>query len=667
MNEVTPPALGPDPLEPTLHPNALEPIEEQPPLVSAASEAASEDFIYLADAPDSQAPAQDMLLAAAAALLANGQAQTPITLGLFGGPGSGKTSALGFLIETASAQAEAAGSRLIAVSIDAADAADEPDTHIAARIYDALTAQSDTGRAPSLAREAVASIRDVHAVARAAADRLAEMREHLETERRSLESVAGRRARLAETVLFETPGSRVDSYARAHRAKIEARLRAFGFDGDLVAVWKELVREMAERNPLEKVGACAQALWAYRGQGRFLVFAILFAVIAWGLGAAQASRAGWIGWMKGNGGGQIGALAAWIDAHASLIGTLEGLAVLIAVLCLVADVVRAARFLNPIFRGATFLKSDLDARRRDLDALLAHQTRRVDLVTREVEAQARRAEDAERRAEGPRAATSRSEELRAFYGDDDKTAQARSRFACEFLDSFERILVRDGATAPRILVALDGFEALPPERAVAVLQTAGRLVTRRGFAAVFALDEARSERAFGADASARLARLVQIPLQLEADSELTAEPGVESVATANGTPSSRFDAALSAKEIALLRALAPYAGRRPRDAKRFLNAYRLARVALGDADDRDAGAIAIAVLSAMRAFGADAAASAMSERQGDAALEVAARCGFPVTENALDRVQPVASRLCFRAEARLQGVSVPAPLANSSP
>jgi KAP family P-loop domain len=591
----------------------------------------SEDFVYLADVPDPRACVQDSALLAAAELLAHPQAQTPISIGLLGAPGSGKTSSLTFLVEAASQRAQAAGAALAPVWIDAGEAGDEPETLVAAHIYDALTASPQAnGRLGSLAREAVASLRDVHAVAREAADRLAEMRQSLETERSSLESVAGRRARLAETVLFETPGSRVDSYARAHRAKIEARLRSFGFEGDLLAVWKELVREMAERNPFEKIGACAQTLWGYRGQGKLLAFAVLLAVLAWGFGEAGATSASWIGWMKGNGGGPIGGLANWLDAHSALFGSLQAAAVVIAILCLAIDFVRAGRFLNPIFRGAFFLKNDLDARRRDLDALLAHQTRRVDLVTREVEAQARRAEEAERLAQGPRAAISRSEELQAFYGGDQNSPHARDRFAREFVKSLERVFAREGAGAPRVLVAIDGFEALSVERAAAFMQATARLLSRPGFVAIYAVDDDRFAQAFGAEAQGRWGRIFQIPLRV-APTPDSADGRVDANAVQRN-----FGAPLSAAEIALLRALAPFAGSGPRDVKRFANIYRLARAAAA-ADASEAGALAVSILGASGALDSGSEVS-------QSIAEAAARAGFPLTQPALARFEPLAAR-----------------------
>ena len=53
----------------------------------------------------------------------------------------------------------------------------------------------------------------------------------LEAERSQRDEVEAKRARLADTLAFETPGSRIDVFARARRGTIEAQLRRFGLAG----------------------------------------------------------------------------------------------------------------------------------------------------------------------------------------------------------------------------------------------------------------------------------------------------------------------------------------------------------------------------------------------------------------------------------------------------
>jgi hypothetical protein len=555
--------------------------------------------LFEPDRPDPDAWISDPLVEAAAELVSKADAATPISLAFLGGPGAGKSSALARFSERAGALASEQGVRLETVRVEAADSPDEPDLSIAASIYEALAHSEEAGgRLASAAREAAASLQDAHAVAREAADRLAELRQTSEAERANLESLSGRRARLAETVLFETPGSRVDSFARAHRVRIESRLRAFGFEGDLLATWKEFVREMAERNPLSKAAASLQALWAYRGQGRLLALTILFALLAWGFDVAGATRASWVGSVGSN-------VGAWVGAHGGAFATATLVCAVAAALCFAFDVVRAARFLNPIYRGATLLAGDIEGRRRDLDALIAHQTRRVDLKAKEVEAQGRRAEEAERRAQGPRAAVSHLEELRAFYGDSEQTPAARARFARGFLASLERVIRRDAPDA-RLLVLVDGLETLAGERVGAFLAAAGRLLARPGFIAAFALDDRR----LVPDASSLaepIERAIALPIRVD-----VAGRGFEG-------PPRGFAQAPDEAERRLLQDLAPLAGD-PRRARRFANAYRLARASL-PAEAAGYGALALTLLDTVRGEALDSA-------EAVAARQALAQAGF---------------------------------------
>jgi len=619
---------------------------------TSASSMAGQAFVYGADVPSPALRGDDPVLAAVAELAVHMKAQTPITIALLGGPGSGKSSALAEIVNEALAiagDAEGAAEsslrpRLALVRIEAADGAQEPAPYVASRVYEALVANGAEAPFASFAREALASLQDVHAVAREAADHLSYAREKLEGERRTLEDVAGRRARLAETVLA-TPGSRVDSYGRANRSKIEAGLRAFGFEGDLIDAWKEFVRENAQRNGLERLAFCARALWAYRGQTRLMALALVFVLAAWGVSAAEAARPIWVEWMKTNGGAAIGALGGWLDAHASLLSTLAVAAGAIALLCLLVDVWRATRFLNPIFRATALLNMDLEARRRNLDALIDHHTRRVDLLVKEVDAQTRRADEAERRAEGPASSVSPSDDLLAFYGANDGGPQARARFAGEFLDALERIMARSRGEAPRLLVTVDGFERLAPREAAAFAETTGRLLARAGVVVIFSMDEARIAAGFGEEFRVQFARLVQIPVQIAPDSaqqenwiagllnDEQSEPRRQVAA-----PSLAFGSPLSEKETALLKSLAPFVADNPREARRFVNLYHFAR-ACAPTDDANQAALALALVC-----------GECDEDVARGARERAAHAiGAPISEEALASVRALVARLRAKA------------------
>ena len=113
-------------------------------------------------------------------------------------------------------------------------------------------------------------MRDPHVAAREANERLSEARRRLDAERQALHDLDGRRAKLADTVLFELAGTHVNTYARVNRSRIEARLRAFGFtQGDPLDTYRDLVRNVAETGGASgRIATFFKALWAYRGQTR---------------------------------------------------------------------------------------------------------------------------------------------------------------------------------------------------------------------------------------------------------------------------------------------------------------------------------------------------------------------------------------------------------------
>ena len=135
----------------------------------------------------------------------------------------------------------------------------------------------------ALAHEAAQAVRDPHVAAREAAERVSEARHRLHAERQILHDLDGRRAKLAETVLYETAGSQVDAYARVNRSKIEARLRSFGFtQPDPLDAYRDLVRDVAEAGQAGRFSVFLRALWAYRGQTKLLVAAVILFLAAWG-------------------------------------------------------------------------------------------------------------------------------------------------------------------------------------------------------------------------------------------------------------------------------------------------------------------------------------------------------------------------------------------------
>ncbi|MDB5649631.1 MAG: hypothetical protein JWL62_1151, partial [Hyphomicrobiales bacterium] len=462
----------PEPAAPELRPLGPVPAASVAPPLSIDPPAATEVTFVTATlaatpfyTPDTSAAVEplgsDEPLAAVAELAAHAGTQGPLTIGLFGKPGAGKTTALERLCAGVEALAEGARklgaaspfvSRLAVVRIDATRCEGEPSTAIANEIHHALS--SGAGQAYStLATEAAHAVRDPAIVARELNEKLADARLRLDVERRALQEFDGRRAKLAETILYETPGSRVDAYARANRGRIESRLRAFGFSGEPVANYKDLVRDLAESSgATSRVGAFLHALWGFKGQTRLIVFAVFFLLSAWVFGLTQTNGPGWLEWLNLNGGERMAPITGWLSGHLDAIGSLRTLAILIALACLALNVWRAARFTMPVLRGVSLLRADQDARNRDISGLLALQTRRVETISSEADALARLAETAERRA-----AVAGTRTVRAEMPFSEGTPDAGSRVAQDFTLALDQAMQPGAsqafATPQRIFVA----------------------------------------------------------------------------------------------------------------------------------------------------------------------------------------------------------------------
>ncbi|MEI9914649.1 MAG: hypothetical protein WDN29_01210 [Methylovirgula sp.] len=251
--------------------------------------------VFAADIPlGSDALGQAAALRPLAELATHRDAETPLAIGLLGGPGSGKSFALATLLADVEALSAASNDTMVRrvniVKIDAATLDGEPSVALAAAVYDKL------GTAyPEFVREAAHAARDPHVVAREAAQRLDDARRRLDSERQSLHEIENRRGRLTETVLFESAGSQVDTYARANRGRIESRLASFGITGDPIANYKSMVRDLADAGgPMGRAGAALRAFWAFAGQGKLLITAIVLLLVGVGLDDAVAQHDVWL-------------------------------------------------------------------------------------------------------------------------------------------------------------------------------------------------------------------------------------------------------------------------------------------------------------------------------------------------------------------------------------
>ena len=117
-----------------------------------------------------------------------------------------------------------------------------------------------------------------------AAERHDEAIRRLEQEREARDEVEAKRARIAEALLYDTPGSRIDAFTRAARGRIERRLRKFGFlEGDAGANFRSLVRDLAGVGASARYGVLLRAIWAYRGQLRLILLAVIAFAVAFAL------------------------------------------------------------------------------------------------------------------------------------------------------------------------------------------------------------------------------------------------------------------------------------------------------------------------------------------------------------------------------------------------
>ncbi|MDP2355107.1 MAG: P-loop NTPase fold protein [Beijerinckiaceae bacterium] len=524
-----------------------------------------------------------------AELAAHRSAGSPLALGLLGPPGSGKSFALSRLIELVGAFSKAGDKddspylpNVVVARVDAS-AARDPATALAASVFAAM--QAAGGKMGALAEDAATAGADPVDAARVASERLIDLRRRLDGERRTLSELSGRRARLSETVLYQSGGSRIDSWARANRGRIEGRLRAFGFiSGDPVATYKDLVRDVAEnRGVMGRISAFAHAMWAFRGQAKLIVLAVMFFLLAWALGLAQDSQGLWAGWLGGQ--GDMGArTAGWINANGpAIFGMARSILFWAGVACIALNAFRAARFMSPIWRGVSLLDADMQTGARELDTLIGNQTRLVDDLASQSEAQARRAEEAERRAAAFSSRASDDLGASPFAAPEGDAGSRQARH-------FFRAIARDAGSSAgpqRILVAVDELDSLPPKEAATFVDQAAGLLAQAPFALLVAADPQRLAQGWGGDGADQIARRIQIGVRVDAASsgdyarlvrKLLATGEVSSVdEPAPDLGASIWDRPVSPDEAALLESLAPLAGRTPRCVAQFVTAYRLSR------------------------------------------------------------------------------------------
>jgi hypothetical protein len=278
------------------------------------------------------------------------------------------------------------------------------------------------------------------------------------------------------------------------------------------------------------------------------------------------------------------------------------------------------------------LTQEARERRQDLEARAARLNQRVLALTAESDAAAKRAEAASQRAGGMAA-------MRAPGPEFLESSHAPSSAAREFLAALGARVGQPAAAGPplhRLIVVVDNLDVLSPAAAISWIDAAQGVIGP-GCIGLLAFDPARLAVALGGahEARRRLGKWLQVTVNLPARKGADGELVVARLLSASAQPASAPDSAvaaalmepLSSAETTLLAALAPLAAHSPRDAKRFLNAYRLARCSNSP---RPVTALMQAV-----AFADDDAQAAMLERLADGSGELTEIKGPPALVEAV--------------------------------
>ncbi|MFZ0494261.1 MAG: P-loop NTPase fold protein, partial [Methylocella sp.] len=423
-----------------------------------------------------------------------------------------------------------------------------------------------------------------------ALERLDVSRRKFEAEKRALDEASARRARLAESILYQTSGSQVDAYTCANRARIKGLFSKLGITGDPLLAYKDMVGTIADTPGwARRAGFVLRAFFAFKGQTKLIATALLLLFSGAGLGFAIDEQTAWLGWLRAN--ESSVSIANWLEAHMDLAASLREIIFLGAAIALGVNVWRASRLLRLVFRGEALLQADLAVARRETDGLFAHQARRVEALAAEVNALSRRAGEAERRA-GDAHPVSSALAGPSLFAIDTATQQAQA-----FAVTAGAMIARPRETSPgksggapgRIVVALDHLDDVPASRGREILVHA-RSLFNQGFVMLIAADPARLAGAAGETAPS-LDKWIQVPFQIgEIASRANYATLVHAILGGQGALEPRvrtaetsalpaLDQPVSAAETQLLADLAPLAGSSARALKRFVNLYRLTRSA----------------------------------------------------------------------------------------
>ena len=564
------------------------------------------------------------------------QVQTPFLAAIFGPSGAGKTFALRRLMQTieqlnaSPARAGGALARPVLARVDASSGVEAP-VAIASAAYAALDREPGGVDYSGLLDEIGHAGGDPHRAARAASDRHDEAGQ--EARGRAL---AARRARGQAGAACGHAGVR-------HPRLAPRRVRPRAPRNDRGAIAPVRPRRSRRRLELPPSGARhvdprrgrprrdrgPRAIWAYGSQARL----ILWGIVAFALGFALRLLHGETALAAiGRASDWLKPVADWIGAHGEWFARASDILYLLGALAIALNLWRALGFSNLLLRGARLLTSEVRERRSDLDARAARLSQRVVALTAEADSAAKGADAAIRRVGGKTSMRAPGPEFLELGHD--HSASAR-----EFLSALSGRIGRSAAAGPtpdRLIVVVDNLDALPPAAAIAWIDAA-QSVIGPGAIGLLAFDPARLAAALGGlrEARRRLGKWLQATINLPARGDADGGRVIARLLSAAGEPAPAPDPAmaaalmepLSGAEAALLAALAPLAAHSPRDAKRFLNAYRLARCS--------AAPRPVVALMQAAAFADDDAQTAMRDRLASGPGDLSDIAGPPALVEAI--------------------------------
>ena len=361
-------------------------------------------------------------------------------------------------------------------------------------------------------------------------------------------------------------------------------------------------------------------------------------VAAFGIGVAIDTQDRWLADLQGVP-PAFASTVTFLAAHIGLLAIAHKALSILAVLLILANLVRAFVFMKPILAGARLLKADLEGRRRDLDGLYAHQTKRVDGLEADVERLTRASADADRRAGGTH---------HTGLGEPSPFESAARTQAHGVFAALGRLL-REKTDMPvpqRIVFALDHLESVPPDRARPILEALHRAAAETGAVTLVAVDFGRL-----ASSPADLDRWIQVPLRIDVEPATRDYSAIVAQALGQGTSvaartapdaaRSVLDEPVGPPEAGLLAALASLAGPSPRAVKRFVNLFALARL------DTDGSPGALALMLALDQGGTQAERDTVEAAMagGDLGAPFVLDQPGPRLRAALDAVESLTGRL----------------------